>query len=188
MAAAVLKAWNAPSTVAAIPLKPGKAITVTTPLPWPVPDDAKQAFALSPLPGSLDVFQLHGSHLKGDATYALMVDGTQIATVTAAQLSAGLDLTQYPTLPENQQAQQVLALINERIGKWHDFFKGNGGIAHANDVPTDAEIAALKAEDASLDALRTQEQDAAQPKPHTFELRPASPTSSRTQFSIGQSF
>ena len=173
MAAAVLKAWGAPSTVASLSLRPGRPVTITAPLPWPTPDGAKQAFTLSPLPGSLDVFQAHGDRMNGDGTYTLLVDGAQIATVTMAQLTAGLDLTQYPSLPENQQAQQVEALINDRINRWHDFFKGKNGLAHAADVPTDEEIAALKADDASLDALRTQEQTAAQPKPHTFELRPA---------------
>ena len=174
MASAVLKAWNAPATVADLTVEPGKAVTVTTPLPWPVPDAAKQAFSCSPLPGSLDVFQVKGDHLQGNSSYTLLVDGAPVATVTAAQLTGGLSLTQYPNLPENQQAQQVLALISDRIAKWHEFFKGrSSGIAHAHDVPTDTELAALKAEDASLDALRTQEQDAAQPKPHTFELQAA---------------
>ena len=194
MASAVLKAWNAPSTVADITLKPGKVVTVTNPLPWPLPDAAKQAFSCSPLTASLDIFQIHwAGPMTGNASgsYALMVDGQQIATATAAQWASGFDLTQYPNLPENQQAQQVLALMSDHIAKWHEFFKGrSSGIAHANDVPTDTEIAALKAEDATLDDLRTQEYQAAQPKPHTFELQPAPVTSSssRTQFSIGQTF
>ena len=184
MAAAVLTAWNAPATVADIPLRPDKSITVTTPLPWPVPDAAKQAFSVSPLPGSLDIFRVHSFEslsIRGVPPAiarfkkAVMVDGQQIGTFTSLDLHNGLDLTQYPTLPENQQAQQVLALVNDRIGRWHDFFKGKSGLAHANDVPADTELAALKADDASLDALRTQEQQAAQPKPHTFEMRAAAP-------------
>ncbi len=181
MAAAVLQAWNAPATVADITVRPGKATTVTDPLPWPVPNDAKQAFILSPLVAGLDEF--HARAFTGLSTrdlaasvaqsrYTLTVDGQPVDTFTEQDLHNGIDLTQYPALPENQQAQQVLALVNDRINKWHDFFKGHGGLAQANDVPTDAEIGTLKADDASLDALRAQERDAAQPKPHRFDLRP----------------
>ncbi len=182
MAASVLTAWNAQGLVAEISSAPSLPLPFTAPLPWPVPDDALQAFALSPQADALNTFIVHfprARHPRVPASvsypsreYSVSVDGNPVATASAAQFAAGVDLTQYPNLPENQQAQQVLALVNQRINTWHDFFKGGSGIAHANDVPTDAEVASLTAENTSLDALRTQEYQAAQPKAHTFEVLP----------------
>jgi lysophospholipase L1-like esterase len=178
MAASILTAWNGSPTVADIDVKIGKPVTRTDPLPWPYPDGAKQAFAVSPLPGQLDVFRLHADRVKADpnATYSLTVDGAQIATLTAAQLTAGVDLTQYPALPQNAQAMQVEALIHQRTVAWHSTFQGGRPFSHAADAPNPDELAKLKAVDTQLDDLRSQEFAAAQPKPHTFEVTPAAQT------------
>jgi lysophospholipase L1-like esterase len=181
MAAAVLKAWHAPSTVAKITLRPNHPESVTSPLPWPIPADAMEAFQISPLPGSLDLYTLSGKNLSKDPAshYQLEVNGAVITTVTAAQLKQGINLNDYPNLPQNQQARQVAAITAQMIAQWHHFFKGDTGfsgsttgLAKPGDVPAQAEINAFLTEDESLNGLRAQAYEAAQPKPYTFELVP----------------
>jgi lysophospholipase L1-like esterase len=174
MASAILRTWGAPASAAEIKLRPGKEVKVTSPLPWPVPDAARKAFEISPLPGSLDKYTLRGEKLS-DAGYQLLVDGQPQGVFTRAQLESGIDLTSLPDLPQNKQASEVEAIVQDRTDQWHEFFKGGTGIAHKEDVPTDDELAALRNEDASLTPLREKAHDAAQPKEHTFKLVPATP-------------
>ena len=174
MAAAVLKTWNAPATVADVALTPGKPHMVTAPLPWPVPAGALPAFAVSPLPGSLDVFRAHVAPAKKpvklSASSQIVVDGQPAAPIADP---SGVDLTTLPTLPENVQAQTVYTLIDQRVTAWHNFWQDRKtGVAHRNDVPTDDELSRLRAEVTAEDAARSQAYAAAQPKPHTFVLQP----------------
>ena len=85
-----------------------------------------------------------------------------------------MDLTQNADLPQNKQAQVVAKSVDSEVWPWHEFFKGANGIAHAEDAPTADELQKLQAEQAKLDSTRDAAHDAAQPKPHTFELRPVS--------------
>ncbi|MBV9852477.1 MAG: SGNH/GDSL hydrolase family protein [Armatimonadetes bacterium] len=178
MASAILQVWDAPPALGLV-LTPGQPTTLTLPAPWPVPGDAHQALDVSPLPGPLARVTVTSSAMTPpDARYALLADGQVVGTFTGAQLApgAGVDLTQYPDLPLNKQAQAVAAINNERINRWHEYFKGGNGIARADDKPTRDEIGALTALDKWLDAWRVRAHDSAQPKPHTFELRSAAAT------------
>lgn len=177
MAAAVLQTWHAPATVQDITITPGKPQTITGPLPWPVPNSARTAFTVSPLPGDLDIFRVHTAkprHLKPGAAslYRLLVDGQPIATApTGPDGTVSFDLTRYPALPQNIQAQTVLDLIQQRIDAWHTFWESRKtGVARRSDIPTEDELSKLRAEDTALDSERTQAHDAAQPQPHTFLL------------------
>ena len=79
---------------------------------------------------------------------------------TLSPLAASLDPTA-ATAPDDPQGQKVLALVQDRINQWHDFFKGPQGLAHSSDAPTDDELAQLRAENDKLDPLRAQAQAAA---------------------------
>ncbi len=179
MAAAVLQAWHAPATVADLVVTPGKPVTAAAPLPWPVPNGARAAFRVSPLPGALDVFRLRlspAAHAGAGAQYQVLVDGHAYGTVTADGAGAvDADLTTFPALPQNRQAQEVYGLVQTRVDQWHLFWRGVGGkpgVAQLTDVPTDDELSRLRAGDAALDPQRVQARDAAQPQTHTYELLP----------------
>lgn len=173
MASAILSAWRV--TPASLDMDFSHAASYTlnrTPLPWPVPDAARPAFAVSPLPGNLSPLRLYAKNFP-DANVTLLADGKEAGMLTREQLAAGADLTQDGALPWNKQAQEVAAIVQGRINTWHNLYKGgNDAIAHASDKPTKAEVAALLATDKWLDEARERARQAAQPKPHTVELRP----------------
>ncbi len=52
--------------------------------------------------------------------YELWVDGGKLGSTTAEQLAAGVDLVQYPGLPDRKQAQEVIALNGHRISRQLD--------------------------------------------------------------------
>lgn len=199
IAAALLQAWNAPPPPAVdglpAPVKQPILWMITRPhtaslmtarslssdflFIWPVPEAARRAFAVSPLARS---YGYSGLFLPptlphGADRYTLLSDAKPIGTVTNEQFRGGIDLTQFPDLPQNKQAQAVLGSVNARIAQWHQLWKGNGsnGLVHPNDTPTDDELARLRAADASLDPLRAQTRAAALPVPHTLSLQPVSP-------------
>lgn len=175
MAASILKAWRAPMEATEVTLDPASPTPATTPLPWPLPDKAAPAFAVSPLPGALNAFRVRASELKADG-YDLLVDGRSVGTATRQELSAGLDLTRLPRLPQNRQAARVRDLVQSRLDAWRYLWNtGPNAIAHKGDAPSDAEVAALTAVDHWLDDRRDRARDAAQPQTHTFSLRPAAP-------------
>jgi lysophospholipase L1-like esterase len=173
IAAALLKAWHASAAPTEITLDPAAPVSATTPLPWPLPAKAAPAFAVSPLPDALNVFQAQASGLTS-AAYDLLVDGKRVGTVTRQALMAGVDLTHLPTWPENQQAAQVREIVQGRLDTWRALWNsGPNAIAHKYDAPSDAEITALTALDHWLDERRDSAHDAAQPQTHTYSLRPA---------------
>ncbi len=173
MAASILKAWGAQPEPMEITLNPASSTPATLPLPWPLPDKAAPAFAVSPLPGTLNAFRARASDLKADR-YDLLVDGKPAASVTRQELAAGLDLTRLPGLPQNKQAVQVRDLVQSRLDSWRYLWNtGPNAIAHKSDAPSGAEVAALTAIDQWLDDRRDQAREAAQPQTHTFSLRPA---------------
>lgn len=176
MAAAVLQAWHAPP-MTPVPLSWGDAKAKVYPLPWPLPAQAQAGLIVAPQAARLETWpaqlsQYHGPLLN---PLAVLADGQPLITSTAEQLTNNIDLTQYPALPQNSQAQRVLALVQQRTDTWHDFWKGSAGLAHPNDIPTDDELSQLRDEDISLDALRGQTHEAAQPVAHKFEVQIARP-------------
>ena len=175
IAATILKAWHAQAEPTEITLDPASPTPATTPLPWPLPDKAAPAFAVSPLPGALDAFRVRTSDLKSER-YDLLVDGKPAGTATREELAAGLDLTRLPGLPQNRQAARVRDLVQSRLDAWRYLWNtGPNAIAHKGDAPSGAEVAALTAIDQWLDARRDRAREAAQPQTHTFSLRPAAP-------------
>ena len=176
IAASILKAWRAPMEPTEVALDPASPTPATMPLPWPLPDKAAPAFLVSPLPGALDRFSIRASDLKSD-DYALLVDGQLIGTVTKQELTAGVDLTRLPDLPQNRQAARVRDLVQSRLDTWrHLWNTGPDAIAHKGDAPSSTEVTALTAIDQWLDGRRDRAREAAQPQTHTFSLRPAAPS------------
>lgn len=176
IASDVLQKWHALSAGKDIALKPNLPITLGLPLSWPVPPEVMAAtFHISPLPSAMNMFHVHNLHKAGKASashsafYALTIDGQAIVSYgsPSANWTAGF------TLPQNAQAQKVLALVQQRSDMWHEFWMDSKvGVAHATDIPTDDELATLRAENTRLDTLREQARAAAQPVPHTFALTP----------------
>lgn len=172
MAAVILKAWHAPLEGTEITLDPTNPTQETTPLPWPLPDRARAAFAVSPLPGALTAVQARVPDLPGDR-YDLLVDNHRVGTATAQELAAGVDLTHLAKMPQSRQADQVRDLVQRRLDVWRYLWNGGpNAVAHRGDGPTEAEDDALRALDRWLDTWRDQAHDAAQPQTHTFALRP----------------
>ena len=178
IAASLLNAWHAPGLVADILLDPAKPVTVTAPLPWPIPEDARAAQAASPLPGALNRFRIHAPILGG-TRWELLVDGKSVGTFTRPQLQSGLDLSDLPTLPQHHASAQVLEIVQDKNDRWRYLWKGTPhAIARRGDKPKASEIAALLAVDHWLDDARSAASEAAQAQTHVYSLRPASsPTS-----------
>jgi len=173
IAASLLKAWNAPGLVADVTLDSANSVTVTAPLPWPLPSDARNAQSVSPLAGALNVFRAHAPILGG-TQWDLLLDGKFVGTFTRVQLQAGLDLTTIAGLPQNEQAMRVLGLVEDKNDRWRYLWKGSLlAIARHDDQPRDSETAALLAVDHWLDDARSDARKAAQMQTHIYALRPA---------------
>ncbi len=138
MAAAVLKAWNAPDTVADIEID-GSNNTVTrslgsrvamrgstngsisfthtdSALPWPLDRDAGNnkdtllVLGTTDIEQTLNRYQLKITNLPA-ANYALSVDGANMGTVSRDALQQGVDLATMPALAPNKQANSLLGMV-----------------------------------------------------------------------------
>lgn len=192
MSAALLKAWNAPALVSTVEIEGDKvtksentkvtdlkndgAITWTqedAALPMPINlKDPVIALAVE----SSDVMKdLNQQILKvanpAASEYTLKIDGADVATVTREQLNNGLNLAALST-PMTAQAADVhrLTLRHNEIhfNRWRNI-----------QVPLqDLDAEKVNRATDALDALEAdsvaQQRNAAQPKPHRFELVPKS--------------
>ncbi|HEV2472843.1 MAG TPA: hypothetical protein VGS41_09275, partial [Chthonomonadales bacterium] len=137
MAAAVLKAWNAPTAGTEIDLNAASpAVTATGAqvrevrpsnggiafsyklgtVPWPFDRDpsanpyAASVLRLTHIERDLNRYVLRVTGLSGATSgYRLMVDGSDVGHFSEAQLSAGIDLAELAGLPDNVQSQKLLA-------------------------------------------------------------------------------
>ena len=200
MAEALLKSWNAPSVVTDVEidatakrvrraensqvekLKNGKTISWTqtdNALPMPGPwSDSLAALVLksSDFTDALNQERLRVDGLTAAVRYSLTIDGQEVGDFTGEQLASGINLAALPT-PMSQQATQVAALTSrhndQHSTRWRTL-----------QVPLekDANQAVLKALPPLLDALDleeaetvAQQQAAAQPVPHQYEIAVAQP-------------
>jgi lysophospholipase L1-like esterase len=190
MAAALLKAWNAPSLVSAVHIDAAKEgvlrsenATVTgldavptlhwtqidQALPLPIDmDDPVMALAVrsSDVEQALNSQPLRITGLKL-GLYGLKIDGASVGNFTADQLASGINLAMLIT-PMTKQAAEVHALTlkhnNIHFARWRSI-----------QVPLEKDAFTQKAQAmAALDALEqdvvAQQRAVAQPKPHAFEL------------------
>ncbi len=198
MAAAVLKAWNAPSVVADISIDATRkhiASAVDTKvsglkwtanglafshldgaLPWPLdrdPDknrDMGLALQVTDAESALDRFILTVKGLPS-GSYALKVDGTEVTRLQAETLASGVDLAAIPDLPENRQAQDVLNLTRKHNDlHFRRWRVVQFPVSKNNEEPP----AAVKGQMDSLDIQDADaahaQRDAAQPHSHLIEI------------------
>jgi hypothetical protein len=190
MAEALLKAWRAPSLVAAVEIdaagnaarrsdntdvvdvvSDGKRLTwvqTDRALPMPVnPTDPVVDLALrsSDFVEALDQEPLQVAGLA-EGVYTLKIDGTVVGKFSAQQLSAGINLATLPT-PMAQQAAQVHMLTVKHnaahFARWREVqvpLEGTG---------VDA-AAAERALDDLEDRMIAAQHAAAQPRPRYFEV------------------
>jgi len=193
MAAALLKAWNAPALVSSVTIDakatgPAQAEHATIQafeakdgalswnqldeaLPFPINlDDAATRLAVqsSSVIDDLDRQALRVANL-GAAQYTLKVDGTEVGTFSKEALEKGVNLAAYAT-PMLAQAKQVHALTIQHNKfhaiRWRDV-----------QVPFESETAAevsraIEGLDAIEARLVARQREAAVPRPHRFELAP----------------
>ena len=141
MASAVLKAWNAPETVADIEIDASsegqvtkqentrisdlKAAPVTisftlkdNALPWAMdrnPDSQKDtllSLAVTDIEQTLNRYNLRVTGLPG-GSYTLRVDGVDLGKVSVRDLDKGVNLAAFPQSPVNVQTQEVLNLTRK---------------------------------------------------------------------------
>lgn len=193
MAAALLKAWNAPALVSSAEIRLGSSIETQmentrlasieardgalrwtqtdNALPMPI-DLTDPAIALAARASDV-VETLNRQILKvtglSASNYTLSIDGQALGTFTKEQLAEGINLALLPT-PMMKQALDVHALT--RLHNDMHFVRWR--VVH---VPHQDNLASYYVK--SMEALDRAEQDiikqqraAAQPKPHQFELAP----------------
>ncbi len=190
MAEALLKAWNAPALVTAVELDATKVRTVRAentvisdlkesqglawtqsdkalPMPLNLKDAAlKLALQSSDFLPAMDWQPLQVTGLGGQR-YQLKIDGEEIGTFSRQQLAEGINLAELPT-PMAKQAQAVhdLTLKHNNIHalRWREL---QVSLAQQPLPHLSQAIEALDQVEADLVALQRQ---AAQPKPHHYEL------------------
>lgn len=85
-------------------------------VPWPVNSDMLEAARLIPSIKTFSNYRLKISDLsKGQ--YLLLMNGKEVAKVTAVQLSDGVDLAMLPNTPVARQGARILKLINDLQGR-----------------------------------------------------------------------
>jgi lysophospholipase L1-like esterase len=192
MAEALLRAWNAPATVASVEIDAAAqrvtrtdnakvtGLQVGSSLSWSETDSAL------PMPLDLDdkvvALSVHSSDflealdqepLKvtglASARYALKIDGEKVGDFTKEQLQEGINLATLPT-PMAKQAAKVHDLTRKHndihFARWRDVQ------VTLQDYKFAGEQAAVHALDKLEDQIVQQQRAAAQPKPRHYELAP----------------
>lgn len=179
MATAALKAWNMPNRVthgAGVHLADAeRALTgvITTKikmgLPWPIdPKVDPQIIKILNLNNTLNRCELTLSGLH-KTSYEIEVDGVNLGIFTYRQIRQGIDLTQYPKLPINQQAQQVLNLIKKRRNIVSSAWRQHVGHKRPGNYPAQPIDEAMQ----QWQTIETQIQKLVQPVTLNVAVRPA---------------
>ncbi len=193
MAAALLKAWNAPAltssvTVSAKPGNTAKAEHATIQafdvkdgviswnqldeaLPFPINLDDKAtqlAVASSSVIDDLDRQILRATDLD-KASYTLKIDGKEVGTFSKEQLDKGVNLATIST-PMLVQANNVHKLTLEH-NNFHFLRWRTVQVPHESAAP-EGVAKAIEGLDAIEAKIINRQRETAQPKPHKFELTP----------------
>jgi len=196
MAEALLKAWNAPATVASVEidamgrrvvhadnakitgLQAGSSLAweetdsaLPLPLPLPLDKDFKDiglAIRSSDFVQALDQEPLKVMGLTS-ARYVLKIDGEKVGDFTKEELQEGINLAMLPT-PMAKQAAKVhdLTLKHNDIhfARWRDVQVA------LQDYTFAGQPAVVDALDKLEDQIVEEQRATAQPKPHHYELTP----------------
>jgi lysophospholipase L1-like esterase len=194
MAAALLKAWNAPQMVTAVTIDAAarrvtreentrvSALSGDGGLSWTQADRAlplplnmsdpilKLAVQSSDVVESLDQEPLAVTGLTAPR-YTLKIDGQEVGSFSREQLAAGINLALLPT-PMAEQAQSVHTLTNSH--NTIHFVRWRQVQVPLQDNPSRQTSKTMSALDALEADLVRQQRAAAQPKPHHYELVPQS--------------
>ncbi|HEY3129598.1 MAG TPA: SGNH/GDSL hydrolase family protein [Acidobacteriota bacterium] len=194
MAAALLKAWNAPAMVSSVQigtvqgrvagkeavnaevsdLSPGNALSWTqTDKALPMPYDMTDSPLALAVRSSDVVESVNRQPLTvKDLTvtrYTLKIDGEEVGIFTKEQLAAGINLARLAT-PMSKQAMAVHALTGKHnlihFARWRQV-----QVPLQNDSSAYMQKAVEALDTLEADLIR-QQRAAAQPKPHKFELVP----------------
>ncbi len=197
MAEQLLKSWNARPVVSAVSISAaGKPkletaehasvtdLTQAGALSWTETDDALplpfaqwgtgNAGTVALVLRSSDVAQaLNDEELKvsglKNGVYTLKVDGTTIATFNNSELANGVNLALLDT-PMSKQAKEVYDLTVSHCQIHNDRWRNIQVPLAQYNFP--AAQPAMQAADALEDAILAKRHDAAQPRPHKYELVP----------------
>jgi lysophospholipase L1-like esterase len=136
--------------------------------PFPIPEDARGVLALDPTILDMSQYTLKITGLK-PGSYALKINNTAVATVTAEALAAGVNLTALGNQPGvktpnaiSEQGKAILSAIGARaaaVGQWRGISK-NAIAAGASDQARKD----LAATQARVEALDERIREAAAPR------------------------
>ncbi len=196
MATHILKGLNAPQLVSKVELdaktgvpvaenakvsqvKTGATLSFTrldNALPWPIGkvEPALQIPGFAPL-DDLSRYELKVTNLTAPNS-DLLIDGAKVATFTAAQLAAGVNLSSLDSGPIAEQKNALLKAISDK----NDLFYTRWRMVQLYEFPTWAKVdieasraAEVKRLDDQIAAAQTQIDALRLPKPHVWTLQPA---------------
>ncbi len=153
-------------------------------LPFPIPDDARSALRLDPTILEMSQYTLKVAGLKSGA-FVLKIDNAPIATLSAKDLEAGVNLTAFGSDPRSKlpnpivaQGKAILSAVSARaalVSQWRGLSKtanvpnrlniDNGAMRAAWDARAKLEPLARKINEAEVKI-----REAARPKKLHFEL------------------
>ena len=139
-------------------------------LPFPIPDEARPVLPLFSAILELSQYTLKITGLTGER-YVLQANDTPLATLTAKELEAGVNLTGFATGPIAAQGKAILSAVNTKeglVGQWRDQAKAANAAEAAPELKE--KFAALTKTVEEADAKI---REAAKPKKLHFELIPA---------------
>jgi lysophospholipase L1-like esterase len=139
-------------------------------LPFPIPDEARNVLPLFPMILDLSQYMLRVTGL-GDGQYTLQVNGAPVATVTAQELAAGVNLTAYGQGPIAAQGKAILAAVSAKeglVGQWRGLSKLTATTEASADLKQ--KLAALAQRTETADAAIRK---AASPQKLRFEIAAA---------------
>ena len=151
-------------------------------LPMPIPADARDALKLVPLSAKLNQYMLSVAVWLWDhepaQNWTISIDGTKVATISFEELTKGWNMSEVTEGPIAAQCRSVLDLIAKKealVSRYRALalpFAPERDKNPATDTPEkrSAAMAQVKEELPAADAAI---HDAAQPKPHHFEIAPA---------------
>jgi lysophospholipase L1-like esterase len=138
-------------------------------LPFPIPDEARPVLPLFPTILELSQYMLKITGLTGER-YVLHANDTPLATLTAKELEAGVNLTSFGKGPIAAQGKAVLSAVSAKeglVGQWRGQSKAATAAGAAPELKEKLAELTKKVEEADAKI-----RDAAKPKKLHFELVP----------------
>jgi lysophospholipase L1-like esterase len=146
-------------------------------VPFPIHDDARAVLALDPTILALSEYTLKVTGLK-EGKYNITIDGMPLATVTAKELDAGINLTSLAAAQQPQkvhpivaQSRAILNAVNAKetiVGQWRNLSQRAHATNAAPELKDQLNDMTKKVEEADQKI-----REAAQPKKMHFEIAPA---------------